>query len=103
MSFVSTKPEMLATAATELASIGAAMRALNDASASLTTSVVPAGADEVSATTAVRFAYHAQLYQIVSAQAAAIHEHFVAALASSGGSYAATEAANAAAAGSGGA
>lgn len=102
MSFVTTQPEMLSSAANNLANIGAAMRALNDASASLTTAVMPAGADEVSAKTAVRFAVHARLYQIVSAQAAAIHEEFVAVLASSGGHYAATEAANAAVAGSAG-
>ncbi|WP_394328657.1 PE domain-containing protein [Mycobacterium avium] len=41
---------------------------------------------------------HAQMYQAVSAQAAAIHEAFVNTLSTSSGSYAATEAANAAAA-----
>lgn len=102
MSFVTTQPEMLSTAASNLANIGSAMRALNDASASLTTAVVPAAADEVSATTAVRFACHARLYQLVSAAAAAIHEQFVAVLASSGASYAGTEAVNSAAAGPGG-
>jgi hypothetical protein len=102
MSFVTTQPEMLSTAARELAGIGAAMSALNAAAADLTTEVVPAGADGVSATTAVRFAVHAQLYQLVSAQAAAIHEQFVRVLTSSGGSYAATEAANTAATGLGG-
>ncbi|CFA18330.1 PE family protein [Mycobacterium tuberculosis] len=39
------------------------------------------------------------MYQTVSAQAAAIHEMFVNTLVASSGSYAATEAANAAAAG----
>lgn len=61
--------------------------------------VVPAAADEVSALTAAQFAAHAQIYQAVSAQAAAIHEMFVNTLQMSSGSYAATEAANAAAAG----
>jgi PE family len=103
MSFVTTQPELLSTAANDLASIGASMRALNDAAAALTTSVIPAGADEVSATTAGRFAQHAQLYQLVSAAAAAIHEQFVAVLASSGGSYAAAEAVNAARTGATGA
>jgi PE family len=102
MSFVTTQPEMLSTAASDLASIGSAMSALNAAAADLTTEVVPAAADEVSAMTAVRFAIHAQLYQVVSAQAAAIHDQFVATLVSSGGSYAATEAVNAAAAALGG-
>jgi hypothetical protein len=52
----------------------------------------------VSALTAAQFAAHAAMYQAVSAQAAAIHELFVNTLGVSAGSYAATEAANAAAA-----
>ncbi|MGB3521466.1 MAG: PE family protein, partial [Mycobacterium sp.] len=56
-------------------------------------------ADEVSALTAAQFAAHAGLYQTVAAQASAIHDMFVATLKSSSASYAATEAANAAAAG----
>jgi hypothetical protein len=102
MSFVTTQPEGLSTAASELASLGSAMSALNAAAAGLTTEVIPAAADQVSAVTAVRFATHAQMYQLVSAAAAAIHDQFVAMLGSSAGSYAATEAANAAATGLGG-
>ena len=75
------------------------MSAQNAAATAPTTGVVPAAADEVSALTAAQFATHAQMYQAVSAQAAAIHEMFVNTLATSGGSYAATEAANAIAAG----
>ena len=56
-------------------------------------------ADEVSALTAAQFAAHAQMYQAVSAQATAIHEMFVNTLGMSSGSYAVTEAANAAATG----
>ena len=48
--------------------------------------------------TATQFAMHGQMYQAVSAQAAAIHDQFVAMLESSALSYAATEAANALAA-----
>ncbi len=99
MSFVTTQPEMLAAAAGDLAGIGSAMNAQNVAAAAPTTGVVPAAADEVSALTAAQFAAHAQLYQAVSAQAAAIHEMFVNTLGTSAASYAATEAANAAAAG----
>ena len=73
------------------------MNAQNAAAAAPTTGVVPAAADEVSALTAAQFAAHAQMYQAVSAQAAAIHEQFVNTLTTSSGSYAATEAANAAA------
>ena len=53
---------------------------------------------QAEALTAAAFATHGVLYQEVSAQADAIHQLFVAALQASAGSYAATEAANAAAA-----
>lgn len=99
MSFVTTQPEALAAAAGSLQGIGSALNAQNAAAATPTTGVVPAAADEVLALTAAQFAAHAQIYQAVSAQAAAIHEMFVNTLQMSSGSYAATEAANAAAAG----
>jgi hypothetical protein len=97
MSFVTTQPEALSAAAANLAGIGSALSAQNSAASVPTTGVVPAAADEVSALTAAQFAAHAQIYQAVSAQAAAIHEMFVNTLGVSAGSYAATEAANAAA------
>ncbi len=99
MSYVTTQPEMLSAAAGDLQGIGSVVSAGNAAAAAPTTGVVPAAADEVSALTAAQFAAHAQMYQEFSAQAAAIHEQFVATLATSAGSYLATEAANAAAAG----
>jgi PE family len=99
MSYVTTHPEMLSAAADNLHSIGAALNAGNAAAAAPMTGVLPAAADEVSALTAAQFAAHAQMYQTFSAQAAAIHEQFVATLATSAGSYQATEAANTAAAG----
>jgi PE family len=99
MSFVTTQPEALTAAAGTLSGIGSSLSAQNAAAAAPTTGVVPAAADEVSALTAAQFAAHAQMYQAVSAQAAAIHELFVNTLGVSSGSYAFTEAANAAAAG----
>ncbi len=96
MSFVTTLPAALASAAGQLQSIGAVVAAGNTAAAAPTTGVVPAAADEVSALTAAQFAAHGVLYQELSAQATAIHELFVSALATSAGSYAAAEAANAA-------
>jgi hypothetical protein len=99
MSFVMTQPEALAAAALNLQGIGSAVSAQNAAAAVPTTGVVPAAADAVSALTAAQFAAHAQMYQAVSAQAAAIHQMFVATLSTSAGSYAATEAVNAAATG----
>ncbi|BBY08710.1 PE family protein [Mycobacterium noviomagense] len=95
MSFVTTQPDMLAAAASQLQGLGSALAAQNAAVAAPTTGVVPAAADEVSALTAAQFAAHGQLYQAVSAQATAIHEMFVTILGTSAGSYAATEAANA--------
>jgi hypothetical protein len=99
MSFVTTQPEALSAAAVGLQGIGSGVSSQNAAAAAPTTGVVPAAADEVSALTAAQFVAHAQLYQAVSAQAAAIHESFVNTLRTSAGSYAATEVANAAAAG----
>jgi hypothetical protein len=90
---------MLSAAAGDLHSIGSAVSAGNAAAAGPATGVVPAAADEVSALTAAQFAAHAQMYQDFSAGTAAIHEQFVATLETSAGSYLATEAANAAAAG----
>ena len=98
MSFVTTQPETLSAAAGDLQGVGADLAAHNSAAAGPTTSVMPAAADEVSALTAAQFAAHARIYQAVSAQAVAIHDMFVSTMAASGGSYAATEAANAIAA-----
>jgi hypothetical protein len=95
MSFVTTQPEMLTFAAGQLQGIGTAIAAQNAAVAAPTTGLIPAAADEVSALTAAQFANHAQMYQAVSAQAAAMHEMFVRVLSASAGSYATTEAANA--------
>jgi hypothetical protein len=99
MSFVTAQPETLTAAADNLSGLGSTLSAQNAAAAAPTTGVVPAAADEVSALTAAQFAAHANMYQQVSAQAAAIHEMFVATLNGSAGTYAATEAANAASAG----
>jgi hypothetical protein len=99
MSFVNIVPETLSMTAGNLQSIGSAVAAENAAALAPTTGLIPAAADRVSALTAMQFAAHAQMYQAVSAQAAAVHKMFVTVLQASAGSYAATEAANAAAAG----
>jgi len=98
MSFVNTAPEALTAAAAALQTLGAEMTAGDAAAATPTTAVVPAAADEVSALTAAQFSAQGALYQQLSAQATAINEQFVNALATSAGSYATVEAANAAAA-----
>ena len=94
MSFVPTQPDALAVSAGKLQSLRSAMNAGNAAAAAPTTGVVRAAGDEVSALTATQFAGHAEIYQAMSAQAAAIHQQFVDVLAVSAASYAATEAAN---------
>jgi hypothetical protein len=99
MSFVTTEPELLSAAAGNLAGIGESMKAGTAAAAGPTTGVAPPAADMVSAFTAAQFAAHAEMFQQISAQAAAIHEQMVAALGSNAGAYAAAEAANAAGAG----
>jgi hypothetical protein len=97
--FVTTQPEALAATAASLAGVGALMSAQNGAAAAPTTGVIPAAADTVSALAAAQFAVHAQMYQAISAQAEAIHQQLVSTLEMSATSYAATEAANALAAG----
>jgi hypothetical protein len=94
MSSLIAQPDMLAAAGDELQSINAALRGGNAAAAAPTTGVVPAAADLVSILTAAQFANHAELYQSISAQAAAIQEQMAALLGLNAGSYAATEAAN---------
>ncbi|AYE96190.1 MULTISPECIES: PE family protein [Mycobacterium] len=96
MSFVRTYPEHLAAAASNLQSLGAALNVGNAAAAVPTTGVVPAAADEVSILTAAQFATHAARFQELQAKAAQIQAALAATLGTSAGSYAATEAANAA-------
>ncbi|WP_343709162.1 PE family protein [Mycobacterium sp.] len=97
--FVTTQPEALSMAAENLDAIGSAVSSQNAASAAPTTGIIPAASDEVSALTAAQFVAHAHMYQSIMAEATAIHEMFVKTLSTSAISYAATEAANAAATG----
>jgi hypothetical protein len=99
MSFVTTEPEALTAAAASLHAVGSSMSIENGAASAPTTGVLPAAADQVSALTAAQVAVHAQMYQAVGAQAAAVHQLFVSTLGAGAVSYAATEAANAIAAG----
>jgi hypothetical protein len=79
--------------------LNAAVWAGDSAAAAPTAGVVPAAADVVSMLTAAQFASHAQAYQQISAQVAAIREQMAVTLGLSAASYAATEAANASAVG----
>ena len=94
MAFVTTVPQAIAAAATQLEGIGNSFTAESAAAAAPTTAVAPAASDEVSALQAGVFSTYGQLYQTVSAQAQAIHQQFVSLLQSSSGSYQETESAN---------
>jgi len=94
MSLVIAAPELMADTAMDLANIGSTLNAAHMAAATPTVAVVPAAADEVSASIAHLFSLHAQDYQALAGQAAAYHEQFVQHLTSSAASYANAEAAN---------
>ncbi|ARG82836.1 hypothetical protein B1T52_26130 [Mycobacterium kansasii] len=94
MSFVTSTPEALLGATTDLAGIGSALNAANAAAAAPTTTVLAAAADEVSAGIAALFGSHGAAYQAVSAQAESFHRWFSQALSAAAGSYASAEAAN---------
>ena len=85
---------MLAAAAADLATIDSSLSAAHTAAAAPTVALVPAAADEVSASIAHLFSQHAGDYQAVARQAAAFHEQFIQNLNASAHSYASTEAAN---------
>jgi hypothetical protein len=94
MSFVNSEPELLSSAAGNLAGIGESMQSGTAAAAGPTTGVVPPAADVVSALTAHMFAAHGQLYQMMCQQAAVIHHQLATTLGTNAGAYTAAEAAN---------
>ncbi len=94
MSYVIAAPEMMISAATDLATIGSNLSAAHTAAAAWTVAVLPAAADEVSAGIAHLFSAHAQEYQALSGRAAAFQEQFLQHLTASAGSLAHAEAAN---------
>jgi hypothetical protein len=96
MSFVIAAPETMTAAAADLAAIGSNVDAAHVVAATRTTSVLPAAADEVSASIAHLFSRHAANYQATAAQAAAFSDQFVQHLKTGAGSYAGAEAAAAA-------
>ena len=77
MSYVIAAPDMLASAATDLAGIGSSLSEANAAATASTTRVIAAAADEVSAAIASLFSSHGTAFQALSAQAATFHSEFV--------------------------
>jgi hypothetical protein len=96
MTSVFVVPDMLETAAADVARIGSAVTAGNLAAAIPTTELAAAGADEVSAAIAAVFGAHAQEFQAAAAQATTYYEQFVRTMSAAAASYAFTDAANAA-------
>jgi hypothetical protein len=94
MSAVIAVPELMAEAATDMATIGSNLSAAHMTAKAVTVAVLPAAADEVSASIAHLFSGYGQDYQKLAGEAAASYEHFVQHLTASAGSYASAEAAN---------
>jgi PE family len=96
MSLVLAAPQLLASAAANLQSVGSALREANTAATTAITTLAPAGADEVSAALATLFAQYGQQYQVLAGQAAAFHDQFTQNLIAGVHKYASAETTNAA-------
>ncbi len=94
MSFVIAAPESVTAAATDLISVGSTIDSAHRSAAAATTGIVAAAQDEVSTAVASLFSSYAKDYQSVSAQAAALHDRFVQALAGAATAYQNAEAQN---------
>jgi hypothetical protein len=96
--FVTADPlEMGGTAGT-LTALTSAFTSGNASAAAPTTAVAPGQANETAMLLSAAFGTHGSLYQALAGMASAWHEMFAGAVGTSGASYAATEAFNAAAA-----
>jgi PE-PPE domain/PE family len=93
MAYVLTQPEVMMTAAADVAEMGSALNQAHAAAAGPISGVVAAAADEVSAATATLFSTYAREYQAVTRQAAAFQDAFTRALVAAGNAYANAEAA----------
>ncbi|EFD61548.1 PE-PGRS family protein, partial [Mycobacterium tuberculosis EAS054] len=96
MSLVIVTPETVAAAALDVARIGSSIGVANSAAAGSTTSVLAAGADEVSAAIATLFGSYALGYQAISTQVAAFHDRFAQTLSAASARMSTPEATNAA-------
>jgi PE family len=94
MSYVIAEPETLVSAAADLATLDSSLSAAHLAAAAPTVALMPAAADEVSADIAHLFSQHAEDYQALAGQAAALRHQLIHNLNASAQSYAGAEAAN---------
>jgi hypothetical protein len=95
MSYVIAAPEIMTSAATDLATIGSNLCAAHMAAAP-TAAVIPAAADEVSAGIAHLFSQYGGGFQALAGKASVFHDQFVHTLKASAGAYTSAEVANAA-------
>ena len=95
MSYVIAAPDLVQSAAQNLAGIRASLAEAAASVAGPTTGVVPAAADEVSAAISALFGNFGQEFQALSAQAQAFHANFVELMNAGAGAYVNTEFANA--------
>jgi hypothetical protein len=92
MSFVVAVPDLVQTAAQDLAGIRSAMDEVSEAIAAPTTALTPAAGDEISAAVVALFRNFGEEFQVLDAHAAAFHGQFLQTLTAGAGAYASTEA-----------
>ncbi len=93
MSYVIAAPEFVTAAATDLAGIGSTLSAARMTAASSTTTVIPAAADEVSASISDLFSQYGAEFQALAGKASVFHDQFVQNLKGAAGAYTSAEAA----------
>lgn len=77
MSLLRVVPEAVATASSNLESVGSTLRSASDAAMRRTTAIAPPGADEISSAITRLFGSHGQEFAAVNARASVFHAEFV--------------------------
>jgi hypothetical protein len=77
MSFLFTSPQIMASAAGDLANIGSTLNEARSAALPATTDLLPAAEDEISQALASLFAGHAESFQAIGAKVSQFHDQFV--------------------------
>jgi hypothetical protein len=92
MSFLVAVPDLVQTAAGDLAGLRSALDKVSEAIAAPTTTLAPVAGDEISAAVVTLFRNFGEEYQALDAHASAFHEQFVQTLTSGASAYVSTEA-----------
>lgn len=77
MSLLTVVPDAVATASSNIESMGSSLRSASDAAVRSTTAIAPPGADEISSAITSLFGTHGQEFAAVNARAAAFQAEFV--------------------------